>query len=316
MRPLRPRFVVLAVAALAAAALGGSSPTGGAATTGGAALPAPPSAPSAPCAAGAVQPGDTTLAITAGRLRRTARIHVPAGALARRAAVLLAFHGTGSNGRAMERYSELLPDLDRDGAIGIFPDADGPQWNASEARRGPDDIGFVRDLLATVAQRWCVDPRRISAAGVSNGGSFAALLACVMSDRLAGVVIVAGGFDALSPCHPRRPVSVLEIHGTADRVAPYDGTPADGRRGAVLPWVRAWARRDGCPARLHRRVLAPRTVRIAWGPCRGGTTVAHIAIFGGGHQWPGATPADPGPPPTISAARQAWGFLAGRRLAR
>jgi poly(3-hydroxybutyrate) depolymerase len=37
---------------------------------------------------------------------------------------------------------------------------------------------------------------------------------------------------------------------------------------------------------------------------------------GFGHQWPGATPPDPGPPSTFSAAQQAWAFLAPLRAPR
>jgi polyhydroxybutyrate depolymerase len=306
MHPVRK--LTVAVLALAAAAAFAST-AGDAAVTGGA---APPPPPTGACAAPAPAAGDVALAIRSHGIRRTAVVHVPAGATASPAPLLLAFHGTGGWGRAMERYTGLPHETDRDGAIDVFPDADGPQWNAT-GRGAPYDADFMRDLLGAVAQRWCVDPARVTATGVSNGGSFAALLACVMSDRLAGVAIVAGGFDMLPPCRPRRPVSVLEIHGTADQIVPYRGRAGDGYRGAVLPWVQAWARRDGCPATLRRTVLAPRTVRIAWSPCRGRTSVAHVAIFGGMHQWPGATPPDPGPAATISAARLVWGFLQGAR---
>jgi polyhydroxybutyrate depolymerase len=298
-------------AVLLAVAAGGAfaANAGDAAVTGGA---APPPPPTGACAAPAPAAGDVALAIRSHGIRRTATVHVPAGGDGSAAPLLLAFHGTGRNGRFMERYSGLSRETDRDSAIDVFPDADGPQWNAT-GRGAPYDVDFMRDLLGAVAQRWCVDPARVTATGVSNGGSFAALLACVMSDRLAGVAIVAGGFDVLPPCHPRRPVSVLEVHGTDDPVVPYRGRDSDGRRGAVLPWVQAWARRDGCPARLRRNILAQRTVRIAWAPCRDRTSVAHIAIFGGMHQWPGATPSDPGPAATISAARVTWGFLQGAR---
>lgn len=300
--------VLLAVAGFAALVAG----AGDAAVTGGA---TPPPPPTGACAAPAPAGGDTTIAIRSHGIRRTATVHVPAGATASPAPLLLAFHGTGSWGRAMERYSGLPRETDRDGAIDVFPDADGPQWNAT-GRGAPYDVDFTRDLLGAVAQHWCVDQTRVTATGVSNGGSFAALLACTMSDRLAGVAIVAGGFDVLPPCHPSRPVSVLEIHGTADQIVPYRGRDTDDFRGAVLPWVQAWARRDGCPATLHRTILAQRTVRIAWSPCSGHATVAHVAIFGGMHQWPGANPPDPGPAATISAARVTWGFLAGQRLAQ
>ena len=128
------------------------------------------------------------------------------------------------------------------------------------------------------------------------------------------MAIVAGGFATLPPCRSRRAVSVLEIHGRADPVVPYGGD-ADGR-GAVVPWLASWVARDRCALlRPRSRAIAPRTVRYDWGACRDGTVVVHVAIAGGRHQWPGASPPDAGPAATISAAAQVWRFLAGRRLA-
>jgi poly(3-hydroxybutyrate) depolymerase len=61
--------------------------------------------------------------------------------------------------------------------------------------------------------------------------------------------------------------------------------------------------------------VAARVARLDWSACRSGTAVAHLAIAAGRHQWPGATPPDPGPPSTISAAVEAWRFLSAHRLA-
>ena len=41
---------------------------------------------------------------------------------------------------------------------------------------------------------------------------------------------MAGGYRALPPCRPRRPLPVLEIHGTADQVVPYGGKAPDYAR--------------------------------------------------------------------------------------
>jgi polyhydroxybutyrate depolymerase len=307
VRPLRARLPLLALALASVAGL---------AATGGAAPPPAGTQPSAGCAQPPAAAGDVDLAIVWQGVRRTARVHVAPAAVGGPAPLLLAFHGTGGDGRFMERYSGLVPQLDRGaGAIGVFPDADGMRWNVEELREDPDDAGFAVALLDAVEARWCVDLRRVSVAGVSNGGGMAALLACTVPDRLAGVAIVAGGFATLPPCRSRRPVAILEIHGRADPVVPYWGSPTDGRRGAVVPWLAGWVARDRCRSRRpHARAIAPGTVRYDWGACSGGTAVVHIAIAGGRHQWPGATPPDPGPAATISAAAQVWGFLAPRRL--
>lgn len=286
------------------------------AASGGAAPPSDAPLPSQACGHATGAAGDVVLAIVSHGVRRTARVHVSPAALSGPAAVLLAFHGTGGSGPFMERYSGLAAQLDRGpAAIGVFPSAAGPRWNVEETRAHPDDVEFVNDLLDTVEERWCVDLDRVTAAGISNGGSMAALLACAMPSRIAGVAIVAGGFARLPPCRSRKPVSVLEIHGRDDQIVPYWGSPQDGRRGAVVPWLASWVARDGCrPARPRSRLIAPRTVRYVWAGCRGGAQVEHVAIAGGRHQWPGAIPPDPGPPATISAAAQVWRFLAPLRL--
>ena len=51
---------------------------------------------------------------------------------------------------------------------------------------------------------------------------------------------------------------------------------------------------------------------------RGGVRVEHIRISGGRHQWPGATPPDPGPPSTFCGACTIWRFFSrlGARVAR
>jgi polyhydroxybutyrate depolymerase len=91
----------------------------------------------------------------------------------------------------------------------------------------PDDVGFIKALLQVLPSRMCIDPSRIYATGVSNGGGFAARLGCELSSQIAAIAPVAGGYRSLDPCHPDRPVAVLEIHGTADTVVPYDGKPPD-----------------------------------------------------------------------------------------
>jgi polyhydroxybutyrate depolymerase len=159
----------------------------------------------------------------------------------------------------------------------------------------------------------CVDEARVFAVGVSNGGGLAARVGCELSERVAGIVVVAGGFGHLPACRPARPVSVLEIHGSDDASVPYRGDPEDGRAGDVRRWLAGWARRNRCAGAGTPHAVAPSSVRTDWHGCDAGSALAHIEVLGGRHQWPGATPPDPGPPTALSAARQAWAFLAPLR---
>jgi len=73
-------------------------------------------------------------------------------------------------------------------------------------------------------------------------------------------------------------------------------------------------RRDRCHEAPRTKMLTEDAQLLTWVGCAGGAKVSHIRIGGGRHQWPGATPPDPGPRIGFSAARVIWEFLADRRL--
>jgi polyhydroxybutyrate depolymerase len=294
--------VCAAIAALLPLALAGAGPT--------------PRSPAAGDAAGACGfPPGRTVRISVkidGQRARSALVHLPRGPRAR-LPLVLALHGAYANGAFMERYSGLSRLADREGFAVVYPDAAGQHWRITDGE-GAGDVQFVDALLDRLLTGGCFDARRVSAVGVSNGGGMAARLACSGQDRLAGLVTVAGAYGPLPACLARRPLSVLEIHGTADQVVPYRGTP-DDRRTDVLQWVRSWADRDACSSQPRRTRLRPAVVRLDWLACRGGTSVAHLRLEGGTHAWPGADPPDPGPQLGISASDEAWEFVRGLRLA-
>ncbi|HEY0344686.1 MAG TPA: PHB depolymerase family esterase [Solirubrobacteraceae bacterium] len=263
------------------------------------------------------QTREFTLRLPSSQGDRTAVVRVPARTAVARSPLVVALHGSGSSGRFMKRYSGLAEIGDEEGFTVAFPDAT-PQhrvWNLN-AGSAPDDVGFVEELIEQVATVACVDPGRVFVVGVSNGGGLAARVGCELSGRVSGIVVVAGGFGGLPQCRPHRPVSVLEIHGSNDPVVPYRGDPRHGGAGDVRAWLAGWAQRDRCGSTMRPRTMAPRALRFDWRGCAPGTKLAHIQVLGGGHQWPGAKPPDPGPPSTFSAGQQAWQFLASLRAPR
>lgn len=169
-------------------------------------------------------------------------------------------------------------------------------------------MGSVSDLLTAVEATRCVDQQRVFATGVSNGGGMAALLGCALSDRITAIAPIAGGYKSQPPCHPARPVSVLEVHGTFDGAVPYKGEKGTGA-GAVMPYVEAWAKLDGCRRGPAHSSPAPRVVRLLYGRCAGATAVAHLRIVGGGHQLPGGLPSDPGQAASIDIPWEIWRFF-------
>ena len=271
------------------------------------------SAPGAAQACGVAR--GTTVRVSvpvAGQAARSALVHLPR-ARGGRLALIVALHGAYGSGAFMERYSGLSRLADRQGFAVVYPDAAGPRWQIAADEDGTD-VQFIDALLDRMLSGGCVDEARVSAVGVSNGAGMAARFACAGDDRLAGLVAVAGDYGPLPTCRARRPLSVLEIHGTADAAAPYRGTPQEPA-GDVLGWITTWAERDACRGAPRRTLQSARVLRFDWMSCRDGTSVEHLRLAGGAHAWPGADPPDPGPQFGVSASEEAWSFLRDRRLA-
>ena len=197
---------------------------------------------------------------------------------------MLAFHGAGGNSLIAEASTGLSDLGNRADFIAVYPNAIGTRWDFSGP--GTSDVIFVRSLLDTLESTLCIDDSRIYATGASNGGSLVEYLGCVLSDRLSAIAPVAGGHGVQPPCQLSRPISVLEIHGTSDRVVPYGGHGPHGE-GSVSSFLGLWYRRDACPRTAPiRRRLGPRVLYKAKTGCAGGATVAHVKLIGEPHAWP------------------------------
>jgi polyhydroxybutyrate depolymerase len=101
-------------------------------------------------------------------------------------------------------------------------------WNATPAccdfdGKNPDDVGYLIGIIDELVKKGVADPKRIYLAGFSNGGFMAYRLACEHGDKIAAIVSVGGA--APETCKPAVPVSVLDVHGTADKRVPLDGWP-------------------------------------------------------------------------------------------
>jgi polyhydroxybutyrate depolymerase len=259
--------------------------------------------------------GEFTINLRSGGLTRSAFVHIPSAGAARRLPVLLAFHGAGGDGRFMAEYSGLSALADKEHFAVVYPTAGGRRhfWTLnSRDPTKPADVAFISSLLDDLPHRACVDMRRVYATGVSNGGGFTARLGCELSWRLAAIAPVAGGYRSLDACDAAQPVSVLEIHGTADTVVPYDGKPPDFA-GSVPRFLEGWAARDDCTVDVAPVFVAPRTERFDWRSCANGTEVLHYRLSGVGHTWPGSRDSSTAP---IAAGRTIWRFFRGRALAQ
>ncbi len=272
------------------------------------------SAPAASTTCATPQPaGNHTVTLTVGGRRRTTIVHAPGTVGTQRVPLVLALHGYGSNGWRMEHYAGFDQLADRYNFLVAYPSSSGKLWNSIAKRTWPDDIRFLAALIDYLDRTQCVDSHRVFATGVSNGGSMVALAGCQLSRRLAGIAPVAGDYSRQPACRPTHPVSLLEIHGTADQVVPYFGPTKRPTPDGLPPYVNGWVHRDSCSKVPAESNFARRTTSYLWHGCAGGTVVEHIKILHGEHQWPGATPPDPGPPSTFCASCTIWSFFSALR---
>lgn len=221
--------------------------------------------------------------------------------------LVVALHGGGGTAAQMMRFSRFNPIAAREAFAVAYPQGTGRRWNDGRVFRGrgetdADDVGFIRAVVADIAEKGtALDRRRIYAAGISNGGFMSFRLACEAADLFAAVAPVTATMpgDLGARCRPGAPVSVLVINGTADPLVPYDGGHVRtlfGLRGAIWSTgrtLRFWAEHNRCAAPPDIRALADRDISdgshvidIAYARCADGR-VRLLRIEGGGHTWPG-----------------------------
>ena len=232
-------------------------------------------------------------------------------------AVLIALHGLGDTAAGFENATSLTGAVDTDRVMVVYPDGlptpDGRQsWNAGSccnpSNQAPvDDVGFLSALIDTLVTEGA-DPNQIYLAGFSNGGMMAYRAACELGETIAGIAVVAGAL-VVDDCTSPGVVPLVAVHGTADRVVPYNGEVLSPEVQASLGQVRfpsvaqsvnAWRDRNGCAANAEPAVLGALTT-IRYTECAPGGEITVVSIAEGGHTW--VTPTGPfDPTPVITDA--------------
>jgi polyhydroxybutyrate depolymerase len=227
------------------------------------------------------------LTITVDGVERRYRLAAPEKRSRRPAPLVLLFHGFSSN---PQRFSDLTELPDRGASEGFFvatPEGTDGRWQLDAHG---SDAAFIDAVVAHLTDTFCIDLRRVHAAGMSLGSAFGLLYSCAHQDEIGSFLAVTVEFQL--GC--TRPMSILAFHGTEDPLVPYQ----DGQVGASLPGpVRGtelnmadWAALGGCRPAPRTRRIGSEVVRSTWTGCGGSTAVVLYTVEGGGHTWPGADP--------------------------
>ena len=252
-------------------------------------------------------------------LARSYRLFVPLSLDRNRPAPLvIVLAGVGNTGESMVEATRFDRVAEREGLVVVYPEGVNETWNAGycclgRAASGPDDVEFLSRLIDDVERKNKVDSARVYAVGVSAGAMMAYRLGCERSDLIGGIGSVAGAM-VLDACHPAKPVTVIEIHGTADGLVPYEGGRTAG--GATQPSpptpdvTQRWAQLNACPTAPAVTVEGAVSVST-WTECGAGTGVKLITIDGGGHTWfaEGLGPVSG----AVDATAEIWAFLSSAR---
>jgi len=191
------------------------------------------------------------------------------------------FEGAGASAHGTQRGTAARGQADEPGAgvarvgdarevaeadsghfVVAYPDGLDRAWNTgggccgTPGRTNVDDIGFITAMVSAIEHQIPVNPNRVYATGISNGGIMAYTLACHTT------IFAAIGPDSateLGSCPAPAPLSVIHIHGTADKNIPYQGGEGDGVAhidGPAIPALNA--RWGGSPvARRHSQPAGP-----------------------------------------------------------
>jgi len=228
--------------------------------------------------------------------------------------LLILLHGYTASGAAQELLFDFKPLAEANTVLYMYPDGTVDKlghrfWNATDACCDffgvpVDDVSYLTSLITEIETRYNVDPKRIYFAGHSNGGVMSYRMACDQSGKVAAIASLAGAmWDEPSRCKPSEPVSVLEMHGTADDVVLWDGGNTDtdsiwdggtvdggGPYPSVTTTVGDWVTLDSCSMTANTSAPDPGIVAgmqtsvtdYASG-CRNHSDVELWTIHGGGH---------------------------------
>jgi len=266
--------------------------------------------------------------LKSGGLTRDYRLYKPAIYTgAKPVPLVLNLHGYSSNNFEQEYYGSFHAIADTANFLVVMPngtiDNQGNRfWNTFGGTSTVNDVKFIDNLIDTLQKTYNIDPQRIYGTGMSNGGFMSYALACQLNRRIAAIASVTGSMIVpnLNACQPKRPVPVMEIHGTADPVVPYTG-------GTLLNFasvpnvVNAWVNFNKCnqtplitPVPNTNLTDGSQAERIVYSGGTNGATVEHYKIAGGGHTWPGAAFITGVTNQDFNASYEIWRFFRRYRL--
>lgn len=221
------------------------------------------------------------------------------------APLVLAFHGGGGTAAGVDKCAGGLAKLaDKNGFIVVFPDGIEKHWNDGRpdiSKTSYDDVGFISKLIDQLKDEKLIDPKRVYATGISNGGFFSQYLAIHLPGKIAAVATVAASVSKAFLDLNVSPVPIMMLLGTEDTLVPWNGGKIGGKilprgRGEVLSGqesLQFWLEKNRNAGKPICTTLPDKdksdgsqVVVEQYGAPGSSNEVVLYEIRGGGHTWP------------------------------
>jgi polyhydroxybutyrate depolymerase len=241
---------------------------------------------------GGLSAGTSTETLNVGGKQRRYLLTTPTSTAGSLLPVVFDFPGLGESAEEQEKYSQLGEKAAARGWLGVTPQESGALWTIPPLP-GPDDVSFFRAMVADVEGRFCADPARVYAAGISNGAAFVGVLGCKATSLLAGIAMVEG-INAYATCGEAGPLPVVGFNGTDDPIVPFNGGNifggANQQGGGIVPAApkafEQWTQRNGCAPTQKSTDVTNDAQLLSGVECKRPTEL--YVLQGGGHTWAGA----------------------------
>ena len=270
-----------------------------------------------------------TMRTSAGQTREYI-LYVPKTYNAAKAAPLvISMHGADNWPSFQMDLTQWNRLADEQGFIVVYPagEGGGPKVWHLDGRRTPSrlpGIVFISELIDRIEASYNIDPARIYANGLSNGGGMTFALSCTLANRIAAFGPVSSAVTLpIDWCPDAHPAPVVAFQGTSDPLIPFEGSKvwiAPEAFPSIPEWIATWARRNRCAPTPADSAYASDVTLREYTNCADQASVRLYIVKGGGHQWYGGTKISEwlvGPyKDSIDATRVMWEFFKEHPLSK
>jgi polyhydroxybutyrate depolymerase len=224
--------------------------------------------------------------------------------------LLFVFHGGGSDMTGMQKATNWDSIAAKEGFVVVYPNGINKNWNdgrltqANIGKELGDDTTFVAQLSDYLLSSGKINPNKVFATGVSNGGFMSQKVACDLTSRFAAIAPIATAVSQtyVNDCKHNKPIPIIWFEGTSDPLIPFNGGELTNAllginqsRGTVLSSdesIKFWNQKNGCNESEQTTNLPDTnkldgsTVTIRTFCANSKTPLIYYQINGGGHTWP------------------------------